>query len=265
MNGIQVIGPRFVMLPNFVLESAVDAQAVRLYAVLLSYAGCEGDAFPSLRKIRERMGMVSDQTVRRARRDLVDAGLISVVERVRDNGSQTSNLYSVYTDYPRTGGTPVPSTGGILSLQRVLSPEGESKELESKRIPPKGPPTPVKVDGKTITDLEWDLASFVLDHWNAATGSNPPFRSVDWHRKIVMRVREHPELGAADFTAVVDRALANPWWDGSAAPNVVFGNGSVFEQALVSNGATKRKRRYGTGVTAGELGDLAEQLRRAGR
>lgn len=265
MSSVTVVGPRFVMVPNFVLELPIDAQAVRLYAVLLSYAGCEGDAFPSLRKIRERMNMVSEETVRRARRELVEVGLVDVEERLRDNGSQTSNLYTVYTDpsFIREGGGD--PTGERGSLQRVRSPEGESREVESRRPPPERPPVPVKVNGKLASTQEVQTAQLVLDTWNDRTGSNPPFRSVDWLRKIVLRMREHPELGWGDFDRVIERALASPWWEGNASPSVVFGNGAVFEQALVSNGATKRKRRYGTGVTAGEMGELAQRLREQGR
>jgi hypothetical protein len=254
------------MVPNFVLELPIDAQAVRLYAVLLSYAGCEGDAFPSLRKIRERMNMVSDETVRRARRELVEIGLIEVEERQRDNGSQTSNLYTVYTDpsFIRVGGGG--HTNGRGSLQLTRSPEGESREVESRRPPPEVPPTPVKVNGKVASTQEVQTACLVLAAFNDRTGSNPPFRSPDWLKKIVLRMREHPEFGWEDFDGVIARALENPWWTGNPSPSVIFGNGSLFEQVMVTTSVPKqRKRRYGTGVTAGEMGDLARQLREAGR
>jgi hypothetical protein len=126
-------------------------------------------------------------------------------------------------------------------------------------------PSGLVVDKKVVDYQDLILAEEVLASFNEQTGSNPPFSSTGWVKKIVMRIREHPELGLDEHVEVIRRALADPWWSGPASPAVVYGNDTQFEKSLVSNGTTKRKRRYGTGVTAGEMGDLARQLREAGR
>ncbi len=251
---------------------------------LADRANDEGDScYPTIGSIC-RDTEIPERTVKRKLAWLEEEGLIERHRQRAETGHFARTDYKLHLGSPEAT---VASDGGPPRVGAGASTFSRSNHQKSTT--PHNPPTNGRVDehGKALLtrngvgivglptgivankqEVDWqerELALRVLEAFNEMTGSNPPFTSVGWVKKIVLRVREHPELGLDQHIDVVRRALANPWWDGPASPSVVYGNGTVFEQALVSNGATKRKRRYGTGVTAGELGDLAEQLRRAGR
>jgi hypothetical protein len=89
---------------------------------------------------------------------------------------------------------------------------------------------PATVDRKRTTEGERVFAGKVLDHWNDATGQR--LSSPDWLAKIIMRMREHPEVVLTDHMRLIDAALADPWWRGDPSPSVVYGNGAIFERCL---------------------------------
>lgn len=248
---MRVVGPRFTMVPDFVLDLSIDAQAFRLYAALLSFANQEGEAFPSMKSIQAKMNGASFATIRRAKESLLEIGLLDVEVRWRDNGSQTSNLYTIYTAPGFARETGEGTTGGRGGVPRMRPPEGESVEPESEGSSPRNPP--LTVDRRKVTETELLLAQGVLNAWNEVADQR--FTSVDWIRKIVMRVREHPELTLADYRDVIRSALGDPWWDGAPAPAVVFGNGAVFETALARRGGAGRRkaRRFGRGMTTADI------------
>lgn len=102
---------QFAIVPVAVLDAEVSDGAVRLYAILRRYANSEGDAWPSIATLAERL-RVDERTVKRRRKELVDAGLVVVDERF-ENGRQRSNFYR----FPSlsTGGaqmSPQPGEGG---------------------------------------------------------------------------------------------------------------------------------------------------------
>lgn len=256
-----------------VFDSRVgDHIAKSVLVKLADFANDEGISWPAISRIAHDTE-IPERTVKRKLAWLESEGFISR-RRERGEGGQYGLTFYMIHD-PAPGATVASGNGGTAgqggqppgATTRAVPRAFLALQEPSKAtvIPPRRPPHPVKADGKAITVEEWDLAQAVLDAWNTATGSNPPFRSTEWIRKIVMRIREHPELREPDYQELITRALGNPWWDGSASPSVVFGNGALFENVLVSNGATKRKRRYGTGVTAGEMGELSQHLKGVGR
>jgi hypothetical protein len=58
--------------------------------------------------------------------------------------------------------------------------------------------------------------------------------STDWLAKIVMRLREHPELGYDDHVEIILANLNHPWWSGPPTPSVIYGNGAQFERAMMT-------------------------------
>ena len=75
------------------------------------------------------------------------------------------------------------------------------------------------------------LAAQVLGAWNRATGQS--LRSSTTLGKIVMRLREYPDLGLAEHEHIIDVSLAKPWWTGAPSPSVIYGNDAQFERQLV--------------------------------
>lgn len=87
----------FAIVPEWILDSDISAQAVRLYAVLRRYADATGACFPSRKTLATRLKVESPKTVDRAIKELVDIGALVVEARRDETGDQTSNLYLVLT------------------------------------------------------------------------------------------------------------------------------------------------------------------------
>ena len=86
----------FAIVPEWVLDAPITAQAVRLYAVLKRYADkTDGTCYPSHKTIAKRMG-VSVSTVKRAMEELTSISAVTIEPRYNNaTGEQTSNLYTV--------------------------------------------------------------------------------------------------------------------------------------------------------------------------
>jgi len=92
MSG-QVYGDAFAIIPDQILFADVSANAVRLYGIFALHADPTGRAYPGLKRMAELM-RVSEDTIRRAKKELVDARLIRVEARFDDAGRQvTDNVY----------------------------------------------------------------------------------------------------------------------------------------------------------------------------
>tara|TARA_R100000808_G_C2109869_1_gene124286 strand:- start:105 stop:875 length:771 start_codon:yes stop_codon:yes gene_type:complete len=93
----------YSIVPEWVLDLHIPAQAIRLYAVLCRYADKDsGECFPSIKTLAGRMH-TSSSTVKRALADLRNAGAITSVPRYdKTTGEQTSNLYTVLREKPKT-------------------------------------------------------------------------------------------------------------------------------------------------------------------
>lgn len=85
------------MIPHWLLDEEITAQAIRLYLVLRRHGDREGKCFPSRRRLAEQMG-TSASTVDRAKAELVNAGAICERQRPSDEGDYTSNEYHVHWD-----------------------------------------------------------------------------------------------------------------------------------------------------------------------
>lgn len=85
-----------------------------------------------------------------------------------------------------------------------------------------------------VTEDEDFMARAVLLRWNQDTGQ--ALSSQDWLAKIVMRLREHPELSFDDHADLIAANLRpeNAWWKGPATPSVIYGSGAQFERAMLT-------------------------------
>ena len=86
----------FSIVPEWVIDAPISAQAVRIYAVLCRYADKDdGTCFPSIRTLAERIN-VSESTIKRGLKELKAIGAIKSQKRFdKATGEQTSNLYTV--------------------------------------------------------------------------------------------------------------------------------------------------------------------------
>ena len=88
----------FAIVPEWIIDAPISAQAVRLYATLHRYADkSDKTCYPAINTIAKRM-QVSASTVKRALEELKDIKAITVEARYnKATGEQTSNLYTLMT------------------------------------------------------------------------------------------------------------------------------------------------------------------------
>jgi len=91
----------YAIVPEWVIDLPISAQAVRLYAVLNRYADKDdGTCFPAISTLAKRMH-TSNSTVKRALSELKDCGAVLVEPRYdKETNEQTSNLYTVLRRNP---------------------------------------------------------------------------------------------------------------------------------------------------------------------
>lgn len=84
-------------LLNKVYKSNLPSRAKQVMFYLINRANAEGTCFPSVKTIASDCG-VSERTIQRTMKILMDEGFVTKEERYRDNGGQTSNLYKLTVD-----------------------------------------------------------------------------------------------------------------------------------------------------------------------
>lgn len=103
------------------------------------------------------------------------------------------------------------------------SPPAHAREKDSRE--------PKTVDSKPVTPEEHDLCDGILTAFNRRAGSD--FRSPEYRRGIIGRIRERPEMGLPEHEALIDRTFGHPWWkDGNPSPAVIYGKSATFERCL---------------------------------
>lgn len=125
----------------------------------------------------------------------------------------------------------------------------EQDSTEQDSTPPKPPEEKRrKVAGRVVTDEEWELTTSIIDAFNAAAGSR--YTAKAHFKAIVGRIREHPNLTAAQHRKIIDANFRDPWWSDRPGPQVIYGNEGQFERALEAAREAHRKKRPGSGRRA---------------
>jgi len=129
---------RFAIVPEWVLDAEISAQAIRLYAVLARYADQSNRANPSRRAIAERMHCSRD-TVDRALRELQAIGAVQVVPQTSEHGDPTSNLYVLAVRPPSRMDAPTPpqecGDGGRTDAERGGRTDAALNDNQIERKP----------------------------------------------------------------------------------------------------------------------------------
>jgi hypothetical protein len=130
----------FSIIPEWVLNLPISANAVRLYAILQRYADKDsGKCHPSRRTLADRC-MVSVSSLDRALAELIEVDAVRKKHRVNASGDMTSNQYTVITVAGVASKTTPPlftsdETGGITSdAQTKVSMNQSHEPINSKRI-----------------------------------------------------------------------------------------------------------------------------------
>lgn len=149
-------------------------------AVLLALANRAnhdtGRCDPSVTRIAKEIE-ASPSTVKKALKELAEMGLIEIVRRKREDGSDRSNAYR----FPAAGGgaerrrgegaTADPPRGRETTPNQKLEPEGEPEVEPSTAVAAAAPYDPLKgrrIDGR---DLPWDALAEATQAYGKANGA----------------------------------------------------------------------------------------------
>ncbi len=233
----------------WVLEGPISDRAVRVYGILSRHAGSPGEStFRGKREIAKRIGC-GKRSIDAAINELVEIGAVKVEERRAHNGAQLENAYvvnalsptqipheGVQADAPppASGGTPTRASHSLENPELEPVRENPAREVESTEVVVRAGRRVWSVDRKTVSDREDEMAQDILSAWNMGTKQSLSAQS--WLAKIVMRIREHPELSVDDHVYVIALNLRpeNVWWKGAATPSVIYGSDSQFERAMLT-------------------------------
>ena len=75
-------------------QSELPTRAIAVYLYLRGRAKKEGVCWPAIPTMARELKM-SESTIRRALRDLVQEGFLVIEERKRENGADSSNMYAL--------------------------------------------------------------------------------------------------------------------------------------------------------------------------
>lgn len=131
----------FSIVPEWVIDAPISAQAVRVYAVLCRYADKDdGTCFPSIRTLAERIN-VSESTIKRAIKELKTIGAIKSQKRFdKATGEQTSNLYTVMRskeliyDLPNVIDDTSPSSSETHKLESINHSQLLEENFEDRKV-----------------------------------------------------------------------------------------------------------------------------------
>ena len=77
-----------------IYQSELPSRAIAVYLYLRGRANREGVCWPAIPTIARELKM-SESTIRRALRDLVQEGFLKVEERQRESGADSSNKFTL--------------------------------------------------------------------------------------------------------------------------------------------------------------------------
>jgi len=231
---------------------------------LADAANDDGICWPFQKTIAEQIG-ITDRQVRTHLNALAAAGLISIEQHYREDGGKSYCVYEVigYTHRKSASGTPEASDPGHRKHASALARATVRKTLEpepSIEPDPHSPPTPKTVDRKPVTDDEKRMAIAILLEFNDAFDSR--FTIGAWMGKLVMRIREHPEMTKADHRRVIEANRASPWWRGAATPSVIYGSAAQFERSIATTTIGPGSGRISAEAAKQIADEEVEQMRR---
>lgn len=229
----------FGPVPLWLTESKVSDRAVRLYALLSGMRDYGTDMATVGRKQLAKKMRCSDDSLDRAKAELEKEGAITVERGERGEGGQIPrNVYTIHRTSPATrkdAATPIPA-GVRVPDTRTGAAMYERKPLDEIPSSSNGAPAqrsgraPTSLSGRKVTVDEETRAIEVLDAFNEISGRR--FGSKEAVGKIIMRLREHPEVTVEAHREIIRAQFERPWWSGDASVGVVYGNGEVFDRAL---------------------------------
>ena len=144
-SGDKLSQTKFCIVPQWLIKHpAVSHYGIAVYAALAMYANEDGACFPSVKTLQGHI-KCGEKAVRQGISEITEAGALKSTPRYKDDGSRTSNHYTLLTDpsflrqvppLPQEG-TP-PSTGRSNYTQSNYNQLTNNLELEKMMVALKG-------------------------------------------------------------------------------------------------------------------------------
>lgn len=131
----RVFGEGFAIAPDTVLFAQISINARLLWIILQRHSDPDGRSYPGRKRLARIMGC-SEDTVTRAKKELVAAGLLQVTERFDEAGRRTTDDLFLRHARRKNGATGRPESAATHSKAVELEPD----ELEV--APPAAKPRP---------------------------------------------------------------------------------------------------------------------------
>lgn len=101
----------FLVVPNKQIVMKLRGAPLNVFLSIVDHANADGECWPSYNTISDDVGYGRREVIR-AVDDLIELGLIVKRPQTRDNGSSTSNVFTVMTlTPPSSGAQPIPLSG----------------------------------------------------------------------------------------------------------------------------------------------------------
>jgi len=211
----------FTRVPNEIIEHPrLSMQAKMIWIELWKFCYRDGDsAFPGMDKVASDLG-VSQETIRKYRKELEKEGLIRVVRR----GLTKTNLYYIYTPEPKGGLNQEPKTPLDQETTTGVDEEDKVGIRRSEK----------KINNISPTEKFATLADKIIDYLNEKAGTR--YRHSKASRKyIIARLKEGSTL--EDCKLVIDHKvgkwLHDPEMSEYLRPSTLF-RPSHFEEYLAA-------------------------------
>lgn len=136
MSQGRVFGEGFAIAPDTVLFAQISINARLLWIILQRHSDPDGRSYPGRKRLARIMGC-SEDTVTRAKRELVAAGLLLVTERFDEAGRRTTDDLFLRHARRKNGTTGRPESAATHSKAVELEPdEPEVAPAAAKPRPP---------------------------------------------------------------------------------------------------------------------------------
>jgi hypothetical protein len=106
----------------------LGGRAIRVYIALCSFADAKGECYPSHRLLMEMTRIDDRRGFSREIAALVNAGLVEIEHRRRNDGGSSSNLYRIIHRCSHTPASPEAHTPASPEAHTPASPEAQERE-----------------------------------------------------------------------------------------------------------------------------------------
>jgi hypothetical protein len=228
-----------------------------LLMALADHADDEGFCWPGQESLGRKIGR-SERTVRERLKRLETKGFLSRRPRYNGSGHRSSDMIQLHlakTDY-RQSLPAAEVTGGKLSsgeppvvVSVGIGDNQGKKEASIQSGNSTGGPPSVAVDKLKVNEQEWKMATEIIAAFNKATGCKFSLigtrgRPTEHLKRILGRVREHPEVDLAQHLEVVRKTCENPWWEGRPGSVGVIYGPAAFPRCLNADGRPTHGRKF---------------------